>query len=36
VKLNLILHMAEFLNKKKLLEWIPKIIETAEKEIIIN
>lgn len=27
--------MAEFLNKKKLLEWIPKIIETAEKEVII-
>lgn len=27
--------MAEFLNKKKLLEWIPKIIETAEKELII-
>lgn len=27
--------MAELLNKKKLLEWIPKIIETAEKELII-
>lgn len=27
--------MAEFLNKKKLLEWIPKLIETAEKELII-
>lgn len=27
--------MAEFLNKKKLLEWVPKLIETAEKELII-
>ncbi len=23
--------MAEFLNRKKLLEWVPKLIETAEK-----
>ena len=27
--------MAEFLNKEKLLEWIPRIIETSEKELII-
>lgn len=27
--------MAEFLNKKKLLEWVPRLIETAEKELII-
>lgn len=27
--------MAEFLNKKKLLEWVPKLIETTEKELII-
>ena len=27
--------MAEFLNKKKLLEWVPMLIETAEKELII-
>ena len=27
--------MAEFLNKKKLLEWVPKLIETAGKELVI-
>ncbi len=27
--------MAEFLNKKKLLEWVPKLIETAEKNLMI-
>ena len=27
--------MAEFLNKKKLLEWVPKLIETAERELVI-
>ena len=27
--------MAEFLNKKKLLEWVPKLIETAQKDLII-
>lgn len=27
--------MAEFLNKKKLLEWVPMLIETAKKELII-
>jgi hypothetical protein len=27
--------MAEFLNKKKLLEWVPKLIESANKELII-
>jgi len=27
--------MAQFLNRKNLVEWIPKLIETAEKELII-
>lgn len=27
--------MAEFLNRKKLVEWIPKLIESAEKDLII-
>ena len=27
--------MAEFLNKKKLLDWVPKLIETAGKELVI-
>ncbi len=27
--------MAEFLNKEKLSKWIPKIIETSEKELVI-
>ena len=27
--------MAEFLNKKKLLEWVLKLIETAERELVI-
>lgn len=27
--------MAEFLNKDKLVEWIPKIIKTSQKELII-
>lgn len=27
--------MAQFLNRKNLVDWIPKLIETAEKELII-
>lgn len=27
--------MAEFLNRKKLVEWIPKLIESSEKDLII-
>jgi len=27
--------MAEFLNRKKLIEWIPHLIESSEKELII-